>query len=418
MRSHYAVATVFVLLASTMAYLPRIVVAQAAACRGVARHRFLLRPSWRHGVRRIQQDTVESARGELDSLRRGVEEGYGKIDHFTMSCFGYAATAWHGKPKRSIYCGSMGYGFDRQTKRLAIFKDGRPEILVQDHHLFLYLWEDFSGSATYLEIVRPRSITWNDVDEAERVVIEQCPLAGYSRFDRCMVLPLLEGGTDRLFAGATRVLRQADTKEQVNVFELGHPQWKVMIGLPQPVARLDPAQYPRCFLVENGETNLAYAIDRSGLISAVAGTTSSEDVLTVPGSPVFVIKKNCGFVGPGQALISEKEPALEIPSNAKSIGIIDLKASCRERMKAEGVETFQSHLDQIENEWKDLLKNEVVLRAEMAACLSSGRNCEELARFRAELDETQASKNRYAYVAPRLRELIADLRKAESGSLK
>ena len=64
------------------------------------------------------------------------------------------------------------------------------------------------------------------------------------------------------------------------------------------------------------------------------------------------------------------------------------------------------------------LKNEVVLRAEMAACLSSGRNCEELARFRAELEETQASKNRYAYVAPRLRELIADLRKAESGSLK
>lgn len=350
MRSRHALALILIGLTLVAARCPEAVAVQGIAYRGVAHHRFPLRLFCRRGVQRTPPCTSDSAGRELNSLRRAVEEGYGKVDHFLMACFSYAATSRDGKPDGSLYFGGMEYGFDRQTKRLSICKGGKPEILVQDRHLFYFLWEDFGGTATYLEIVKPRSITWNDLDEAEQIVREQCPLAGYSRIDRCMVLPLLQGGTDRLFTGTTQVLTQNGPKERVDIFELGHPQRKIMIGLPQPMANLDPAQYPRCFRVENGEANLAYAINQSGLISAVIGTVSREDVFSTPGNPLFIMKKNCGLADESQEVGTDEKSSLELPLGSKCIGVADLKAGYLAAMKAEEVELLKSQLDQLKKD--------------------------------------------------------------------
>ena len=413
MRTRDIVGLILIVLTLNAACCPEAKAAKGILGRSVVRGRSPLRLLSRHRMRRILQGTAESANSELAAIHRAIEEGYGKLDHLSMVCFGYAATLRDGKPNSSLYYGGMAYGYDRKTARLAIFKDGRPEILVQNGHLFTYLWGDSSGTATYLESVKPRSITWNDVDEAERIVAEQCPLAGYAHVDRCMVLPLLEGGIDRLFAGTIQILRQSDTREQVNIFELGHPQWKVMIGLPQPVAKLDPARYPRCFRVKNGSTNLSYAIDSSGMISAVVGIVSRVDVLSVPGNRLFVLKKNCGLVEKGQTLGSENEFLLELPQGAKRIGAADLKASYRAEMKAEGMEILQAELDNLEKGWKELLTTEAGLLAKIADCQTNGQKRDELARFRAEFDEVQGEKKSYESVAPRLRELIDDLKKTE-----
>jgi hypothetical protein len=410
-QNHQAIALVLLGLLSTTAFRPDAIIAQGTVCRGASRHRFPLRLFRRYGVQRTLTRTSDGADCDLAALRRAVEEGYGKVDHFYTACFGYAATVWDGKPKGSIYFGEMAYGFDRKSKQLAIFKEGRPKVLVHDRHLFLYLWEDAgTGTATYLEVVKPQSITWNDVDEAERIVTDQCPLAGYARIDRCMVLPLLEGGTDRLFAGACRVLMRTDTKDQADIFELGHPQSKITIGLPQPVKTLDPGQYPRCFRVNNVETDLAYAVDRLGIITAVVGIVAHEAAFSVPGGRVFVLKKSCGGVGSDQRLGSETELPLELPLGSNRIGIADLKKRYRRAMFADA-DIFQARLDQLEKELKEHEQSKKVLLAQIAECRLRGQKSEEYVELRAELQEIQDANETYRFVVPRLRDLITDLRK-------
>ena len=51
--------------------------------------------------------------------------------------------------------------------------------------------------------------------------------------------------------------------------------------------------------------------------------------------------------------------------------------------------------------------------AKIADCQTNGQKRDELARFRAEFDEVQGEKKSYESVAPRLRELIDDLKKTE-----
>jgi hypothetical protein len=412
----HAVAWTFIVLVLATECSPEIAASQCIINCNRGRASIGLRLLWHCGDRRTCCCAGKDTDDGLATLRRVVGEGYRKTDHFTMDCFGYAATIKDGKPDFSLYYGGSAYGFDRATRWLAIFKEGRPEILVQDRHLFVYLWDDYAGAMTYLEVVRPHPITWNDVDEAERAVIEQCPLAGYPRFDRCMVLPLLEGGIDRLFDGATEVFQQGTAKEQVDIFELGHPQWKVMIGLPQPVAKLDPSQYPRCFRVKKGDSDLAFAVNRSGIISAVVGTTVSEDVTMVPGNRVFVLKKNSGIVGAGQALESGEILRLELPTNSKRIGVADLKTSYRQSLKSEGIERLRSQLNSLEEESTNVLKRESVLKAEIAECVKNGKMAKELHDLRVQLDAVHDFEKRFEYIAPRLRSAISQFQEAGASS--
>ncbi len=350
---------------------------------------------------RAEPKMSDGDRAELAALRRAVEQGYAKLDHFTMSCFGYAADTKRGKPADSIYFGGMGYVFERKTKRLAIVKQGEPNLLIQDRRLFLFLWEDAgTGVRTYLEIVKERPITWEDVDEAEEIVRKQCPLASYERLDHCMILPLLDGGTDRLFAGAIRVLKRGEDKESISVFELGHPQYKIAIGLPQPTTKLDPAQYPRCFRVESGVTKLSFAVDSTGIVSAVTGVAAREDVFALPGNPVFILKKNCGFNGNGQQPEKITEAALDLPKDAKRIGIVELKAACLAANKAEGIEALQAMLTQLEKEQKENFNMEKLLQSEIAEAQGS-KSVNKMANLQADLSETRGRDQTYCYVIPR-----------------
>ena len=355
-------------------------------------------------------------RAKLAALRRTVEQGYAKLDHFTLACFAYAADTKQGKPDRSLYFGGMGYAFDRKTRRLAIVKQGEPNLLIQDRRLFLFLWEDAAtGIRTYLEIVKERPITWDDVDEAEEMVRKQCPLASYERLAHCMILPLLKGGADRLFAGAIRVLKRGEEKEPTSVFVLGHPQYKITIGLPESTEKLDPRSI-RAASAWRIATKLSFAVDSSGIESAVAGVAAREDVFGVPGNPVFIFKRNSGFNEKGQQYEKVTDAALDLPNDAKRIGVAKLKVAQLAAIKAEGIESLQSQLKQLEKVQKDNQKDEKLLQAKIAEARSSRTSADKLVELQAYLSDAQGRERTYDNAIPRIRGLLEDVQRTETKS--
>ncbi|NQT36516.1 MAG: hypothetical protein HQ581_03450, partial [Planctomycetes bacterium] len=296
----------------------------------------------------------------------------------------------------------------------------------------------------------------------------------------CFVAPLLDGGKETLFSKGTKVwtidpkLFNPDHEEVLQkLLETGRlsaPNQKIVLqgiletdGLAAPMLKkglqpfldantineiqlrvflanccldmfeaeqpeLDPAQLPTCFKTEDESSSWIYAFDRqAGTLSAAAGTIDSEQVLGCPGNEShFWIKKIATFRD-GTFQIDNGEVfkindnlmpvPLQLPEDAKTIGISDLRRSYLERMSRIDMEIILKQKAYLQGRLREVIQHESDVMAEMAEMsrqsAGSAIDREELEFARLHLALAPGSKQFYTYVLAELEKLIDELREGE-----
>lgn len=342
----------------------------------------------------------------ISDVRRTVVDGYGKIDRFSVSCMLGIDEIIDRDPRkclRTVCLGSVEYRFDRATKRLAIASGVWPELLIHGNKLFVGIWGGSAGSPIYVEVEKSNSVTWGDVDEALRSIRKQCPLA---LSDRChfpaFLYPFLDGGADRFFSASTRVLDESDPKDRAVISE-AHPATPFIANGTK--RRLDPQRLLVCIESQDASSKWTYAFDRkSGALSAASGTDRYEHIFGMPGYDVIVGMTIVTDFNKGEISAECTEVALDLPPNAKVVGISDLRAEILRNTGLPALEAQKVELDKNIQSSKDS-ESQLLLRiAKFTAEPDKRRDDPEDDQL--ELIRTRAEKNRYLFAAGELEKLI------------
>ena len=296
-------------------------------------------------------------------------DSYARLDRYSVSC----VIAVIEKGQCSAL-GSFAYRFDRGTNRLAIEGD-ETKLLVEGNRAFLLLSiDETTGVPTYLKIERRRPVSWRNIDDALAVIRKECPsTTGLSFYNPSFALPFLDGGIDKLFSQKATALnldpkvaaRLASDMSQtgefakhdktidwdVEVFGIGHPDYKFFIGPPPKKPKLDPKKFPICFRTEDAVSNWRYAFDpQAGTLSAAVGVVDCREIHGVPGNKVTIYIKPTISFGEGEVTGEFRPARFQLSEEANVIGMADFKNFFHRAMRQIGTRTFLERKADLEKE--------------------------------------------------------------------
>ena len=358
----------------------------------------------------LSQALVCPAASPVQQIQDQVVAGYKAVDEFSVV---YLVMVNEVGPKAASFGGGpMAYRYSRTRKKLAIGHYGIPMLLVNGNRAFIWLWANEGKTGTYLEFKKSHAIGWSDIDEAMRLIEQQCPLVGIPFYLPGPLLPYLDGGVEQLFSKKTQILKRDDRDTEL-IFIYGHTDGKVLKALD--VSNLDPKQFPRCIKTEDAVSAWKYAFHHeTGLMSAATGVVSRMRVLGTPGEKVEVFLQQVVSYHAGEKSKEFPEVPLRLPKAAKTIAIDDLKNALHKEMLRGGLKRMIDEHAEIDKELQAIIETEKKLTKKIVEQQANpARNPKELKQLQLELESTQGTRKTYAYVEAATRNLIEEVRQKQ-----
>ena len=311
----------------------------------------------------------------------------------------------------------MAYRYSRERKKLAIGLGGGsdPMLLVDGKHVFIWLWNNEDKTSTYLEFKKSHAIGWSDIDEAMRLIEQQCPLVGIPFYLPGPLLPYLDGGVEQLFSKKTQILKRDDRDAEL-IFIYGHTDGKVL--KTSNVSNLDPQKFPRCIKTEDAVSAWKYAFHHeTGLISAATGVVPRMQVVGTPGEKVQVFLQQVVTYHAGEESREFPEVSLRLPKAATTIVIDDLKSALHKEMLRGGLKRMIDEHAEIDKELQAIIETEKKLTRKIVEQQANpARNPKELKQLQLELESTQGTRKTYTYVEAATRRLIDEIRQKQKNA--
>ncbi|MCH8046606.1 MAG: hypothetical protein IID44_23115 [Planctomycetes bacterium] len=362
----------------------------------------------------LSQALVCPAASPVQQIQDQVVAGYKAVDEFSVVYVAVVNDVNLGTGKHAIgtEMSSIAYRYNRAQRKLAIGLDGVPVLLVDGNRAFIWLWENEGETGTYLELEKSHAIGWSDIDEVMQLIKKQYPLAGIPCYLPGPVLPLLEGGVERLFPKKTRVVKRDDRNDAF--FVAGHPENAVLIGTPDK-SKLDPKKYPRCIKTENAVSTWHYAIHHeTGLISGAMGDVRRMPVMGTPGNNIRVFLKHIVTYPAGEEYHEFPEVPLRLPRTAKIISMDQLKSRLYKEVMRGGLDELIDQHKAVYEELQAIIETEQKLTQKIVEQQANpARKPKELKQLQLELESTQGTRKTYAYVEAAARNLIEEVRQKQ-----
>jgi len=360
----------------------------------------------------------------LPNLQKAVIDSYGKMDHYSVSCF-FGGADW---PRGGNNCmGTMEYRFDRRTKRLAIGCQELVDVLVCDNELFMLVYHDRDNDvATYAKVKKPHPITWRDIDVARKLRRQECPLGGGFSCVPCFAWPFLVGGEKRLFPPNTKLLTRVGAKQgealtnltdiSAAIFEWGHPDYKRFL-VPDNHDKIDSKNYPICTRIDDDANTWTFAFERqSGNLIAALGVVDRRLLLGVPGNKYLVILKRVKSFGENKTPAGEFSPVpLELPPNAKVVAADGIKAACYAAMERQGLPSFVEQKNELKKGVKQAIEKVSHLRTTIAQ--TTAKDSTKLADLRQDLEAAEGDREMYSYYNTECEKVLLELQSRENRRL-
>ena len=376
-----------------------------------------------------------------EDLRKIIAERCAKVDHFSLDCEGCCSIIKGG--------GCWGYfglriTFDRPTKRMAFGLDGLPALLVQDRRAFFLLYCDGRNekeAPTYVEIRQERPIAQQDIVAALRVMKKEgepygydcccCVYDAYKEVATRFLTPFLDGTMGDLFSKKVQPLdcdarllaanmekgspqtehvrmRLTETEKlseiECGIFALGHPDSKLMQSPEEAPPHLAPEKFPICFKTKDDSSSWVYAFNReSGVFLGVIGTVDQKEIFGSPGNEVVVYVKACLLKDSDEC----KPMPLDLPKNARIIGVADLKSDYRRMLSETNAEELRERIAYEEGELQKRVRDESDLSAKLAKLSGEAKTDKKtLEDVRSQLVLARGETARYAYHVAKFQQFI------------
>lgn len=324
-----------------------------------------------------------------------------------------------------------------RTRRVArIIGSGPACILLLDHDSY-----SENETPTYVEIRRDRAITQQDIAAALRVMKKEgepygydcccCVYDAYKEVATRFLTPFLDGTMDDLFSKNVQPLhcdarllaantekgspqtehvrrRLIETEKlseiECGIFALGHPDSKLMQSPEEAPPHLAPEKFPICFKTKDDSSSWVYAFNReSGVFLGVIGTVDQKEIFGSPGNEVVVYVKASLLKDSDEC----KPMPLDLPKNARIIGVADLKSDYRRMLSETNAEELRERIAYEEGELQKRIREESDLSAKLAKLSGEAKTDKKtLEDVRSQLAFTRGEKARYTYNVAKFKQLM------------